>query len=231
MAQRKLKRRGKNTSKRTSIEMERDRLAIAEYELQGLSDPKIANILNARSSVPYTISSSTVARDRNINIKRLQEQTLIPTSESINRQLLRIGLIEREAWDAWQRSKQPLLEVREIQKIREWIEEADDEKIAHSKMILDTIDTLKKDQVGELRFLDILGKMIDRRAKLEGQYTERVQMQINKKEDTTVNVKMFHYVNPFMWDDPNVQVIDGEIVKNGKVMELESGESDGPRSG
>ena len=226
MTKRKLNRRGKNTSsKRTNNEVERDRLLIAQYEEQGLSNQRIADRLNARPDVVYTLSASTIARDKEKNLEYFREKALIPTTESVNRQLLRIGLIEREAWEAWERSKEPLLEVREIQKIREWIEETDDDqKIEHSKMVLEVIDTLKKDQVGELRFLEILGKMIDRRAKLEGQYTERVQMKIDKKEEIDINIKMFKGVNPFMWDDPNIQVIDGEVVKNGKIVQLEAGD-------
>lgn len=211
--------RGKNTSKRNDYALERDRALVAEYELQGKSDREIVELLNVRD-VGYTISKSTIARDRNINLERLREKALIPTEASLQLQMARIGLVEREAWEAWQRSKEPQIEKREITKLKEWIEESDEEKIKHSEMVLEVIDILTRDQVGDYRYLDLIGKMIDRRAKLEGQYTERVQMAIHKTEEIDVNIKMFGIVNPFMWDDPSVQVIDGEVVKDGKVIEL-----------
>lgn len=214
----------KNTSKRNNYELERDRALVAEYALQGLSDRVAAKRLNARPGVSYTISKSTVARDRKINLERLREVALIPTEASLNMQLARISLVERESWEAWQRSKKPQIETREIQKLREWVEETDDEKkIEHSEMVMQVIDTLTRDQVGDYRYLDLIAKMIDRRAKLEGQYTERVHMQIHKKEEVDVNIKMFHTVNPFMWDDPSIQVIDGEVVKDGKVLQIGPG--------
>lgn len=214
----------KNTSKRNNYELERDRALVAEYALQNLSDRVTADRLNARPDVSYTISKSTVARDRQINLERLREKALIPTDESLQLQIARIGLVEREAWEAWQRSKKPHIEKREVQKLREWFEESDEEKIRHTEMVLQVIDTLTTDRIGDYRYLDIIAKMIDRRAKLEGQYTERVQMQIHKKEEVDVNVKMFVGVNPFMWDDPSVQVIDGEVVKDGKVVSIGPGD-------
>lgn len=213
----------KNTSKRNNYELERDRALVAEFALQGLSDRVAAEKLNARPDVVYTISKSTVARDRQINLERLREKALIPTDESLQLQMARISLVEREAWEAWQRSKQPQIEKREIQKLREWIEEDDEEKIKQSEMVMEVIDTLTRDQIGDYRYLDLIGKMIDRRAKLEGQYTERVQMQIHKKEEVDVNVKMFVGVNPFMWDDPSIQVIEGEVIKDGKPLKLGDG--------
>ena len=216
----------KTKRKRNPYELERDRALVATLDLQNKTDLQIAETLNARPDVSYTISKSTVSRDRHINLKRLRDKALIPTNESLQLQIARIGLVEREAWEAWQRSKKPHIEKREVQKLREWFEGDEEEKVRQTEMVLQVIDTLTTDRIGDYRYLDIIAKMIDRRAKLEGQYTERVHMKIDKKEEVDVNVKMFHVVNPFMWDDPNVQVIDGEVVKDGKVIQIGPGEKE-----
>ena len=111
---------------------------------------------------------------------------------------------------------------KEIQELQELVDaDPDDADPPDAVMITKTIETLRKGQVGNDRFLKIIIDCIDREARLKGLYTERVHLQIDKTEEITY--KMYTHVSPVMWNDPSIEVIDGTIYKDGRPVTVIDG--------
>lgn len=215
---------GRANDKRAKHEIARDRALVAEYRLKGLSFPQIADELNNRP-VTYTVSTSTVRRDYDKNIEAWNEKALAPTGAEIQEQKERLRLIEIEAWAAWSRSKDPAETMREVKKLQDIMGEEDGvKKVIDQVLVTETVEKLIKGQVGDERFLRIILDCWDKRARIDGQYTTRLQVNANIREEHEVTFKMYEGVMPSMWDDPNIEVIDGQIVRNGKPYQIVNGD-------
>jgi len=91
--------RPKGKSPRTSIQIENDRVFIAEKYLQGWTQQKIADHLE----IPQQCVSDELKTIR----KRWLESSIRDFDEAKSRELARIDLLEKEAWEAWEKSKLP----------------------------------------------------------------------------------------------------------------------------
>ena len=208
--------------KRSSIEIERDRALVAEYHVKGLSLRKITDELNNRRSVSYTVSTSTVERDYHANIKRWRKVALVPTEADMQEQLLAIRQVKVEAWAAWERSKQDAEQVKEIQELEQILDK--NLKPVDAVMVTKQIETLRRGQAGQDKFLKLVIDCIDRESRLKGLYTDKVHVAVDKKEEITHTYKMFGHVSPAMWDMPGIEVIDGVIHKDGVPVQIIEGE-------
>ena len=174
-----------NSRKRLDWEISRDRATIAQLHYQGaMSDQMIANALNARDEVDYTIGKRMVCYER----KRILEEWREGQGDSdvwVDEEILRIYGVEQAAWQAWERSMKP--------KERERIKEG-----SSSKGSYEEVEKLIEGQVGDPTFLKIILECGDKRSRLRGLYVSKLQIQAQ----TEHLYKMYHIVSPTDWDSP-----------------------------
>ena len=84
-------------TKRTSVERERDLEAITGLYLRGVSQSEIAAQLG--------VTQQQVSYDLKVVQRRWAEKTVINLDAAKQKELARIDLLEREYWQAWERSK------------------------------------------------------------------------------------------------------------------------------
>ena len=89
-------------SKRTPIQIERDRRDIANLYLQGWTQHRIVDHLNAHR--PYDLSRQMISYDLGRLRKQWRESALIDIDEAKARELAKVDRLEREYWQAWGRS-------------------------------------------------------------------------------------------------------------------------------
>ena len=135
---------------RSSAQIARDRRRISDLYLQGWLQADIATEIG--------ISAPTVSRD----LKALQgdwlQSALLDFNEAKAQQLAKIDRLEREYWEAWERSKQG--QKRTTVKGRG---ESGEEKPSHQEKSV-TLD----EGTGDPRFLQGVQWCIDRRCKVLG---------------------------------------------------------------
>jgi len=208
----------RSNKKRDKHEIERDRYLVADLHAKGLNFQQITDELNNRYGISYSISPTTVRRDYEWNLKRWRKQALVPTQADIEEQLIGLRQTRAEAWAAWERSKQDSEQVREVQRLMQKVEDDPNDAV----LVTETIETLRKGQSGNDRFLKIVIDCWDREARLKGLYTDRLHVQVEKKEE--IQIKMYGHVSPQMWSDTSIEVIDGIIHKDGKPVTVVDGE-------
>lgn len=213
-----------DSTKRSKHEIARDRALVAEYRLKGLSFAKIADELNNRHGVSYTITDTTVRNDYNANIEMWNDRAMVPTEADIQAQKERLRMVEVEAWAAWERSKDPAETIKEVQKMMD-IYDKETGEVIDQVLATESVEKLIKGQVGDDKFLRIVLDCWDKRAKLDGQYVTKYQADVRVREEKEVTFKMYKGVSPMMWDDPSIEVVDGRITKNGKPLQIVDGEA------
>lgn len=211
----------RDPKKRDELAIARDRALVAEYHLKGLSLRQIADELNNRPSVPYTVSESTVQRDYQANIMAWNEQAAELTGADVQEQLLRLNFVEQEAWAAWERSKKPAEQTKEVERLRDLYDENGDPY--DQAVLLESVERISKGQVGNEKFLRLILDCWDKRSRLKGLYQDRLSIKADIREERTLNVKMFHGVTPSMWEDPSIEVIGKTIYKDGRPVEIIEG--------
>jgi hypothetical protein len=141
-------------NKRTPNQVEIDREFIGELYTQGLSHYAITNRLN--SSRPYKLSRQIVTTQIQGIIGEWRAKMLQAVDEKIADELARLNKIEREAWDAWERSK-----AEETKTTSEKSEGTNGRTLAR---------VIKAGRDGDPRFLMIVGNCVTERCKLLGLY-------------------------------------------------------------
>jgi hypothetical protein len=188
---------------RTKLEIERDRALMAELNSAGKTDQQIAEILNAREDVGYTLARRTITKDRNDVLDNYNETHQSETKKAIAKRLKQVEKAIEAAWDAYLASLEPAIstEVRDLtvtdgrsdpDKIKEYTEKESKTFTNHSAR--------------SAQFLAVYLKGVDQAAKLEGLY--RLSIDIKKEESITHHVKMYQVVSPEDWDEP--ELLEGE---------------------
>jgi len=126
------------------LEILKRRQRVAELRLQGWSQSAIADELQIRQA---TISSDLKTVERS-----WRESAIRDFDAAREQELQRIGMIERNAWDGWKRSCQPLQSATV------------DGQAADSQKAKRTV----KNQSGQARFLEVVIQCIEKRTKLLG---------------------------------------------------------------
>lgn len=192
------KARDQGTSrKRLDWEISRDRAMVAQLHYQGaMSDQMIANTLNEREDVDYTIGKRMVCYERG----RILEEWREGQGDAdvwVDEEILRIYGVEQQAWQAWERSMKP--------KERERIKEG-----SSSHGTYEEVERLIEGQVGDPIFLKLILECGEKRSRLRGLYVNKLQIEAHSEHF----VKTYHVISPGDWDQlPGAgkppQIIDG----------------------
>lgn len=141
-------------SKRTKKQLERDRAETARLYLMGLPQYKIAEQIG--------VTQQQICYD----LKRIRENwlksALVDFNEVKGRELDRIDLLEKEAWDAWRRSQ------LNAETVTQTVRGARANEEGNPKVVEETFKTVG--QVGDPRFLDKVQWCIEQRCKIFGLY-------------------------------------------------------------
>ncbi len=113
------------------------------------------------------VSQAAISKDLKTLKKAWQESALIDFDAAKQMQLARIDNLERETWNAWNRSKRD--------RVTETTGEAD--SLKHG--LITTSSRKVESYVGDQRFIDTLARLIEQRSKILGLYS-----------DTTVNIQV-----------------------------------------
>lgn len=190
--------------KRTPTQRLRDRAIISRLAGEGLNDTQITEFLNNRPNVPYTISRRMVTSDRNDLEKQWQDVGAERVDAYMTEALARIDATEEEAWNSWFASMEP---DERIQVKEELLRDADGHPIGNDMVETERIVS-RYQNAGNPSFLKIILQCNKDRTQLLG--LQRIKVDIHN--ETTVHVKTYRGWSASAWDDPNVRVIDGEIV-------------------
>lgn len=148
--------------KRTPIQREDDLRRISELYLRGWRQVDIAAEIG--------ISQGMVSQDLKLIQKRWRKQTAINLDEAKNKELARIDTLEREYWDAWERSKGERVRARQ--------------NLVANKTVRSA--TVEKEQlIGNPAFLAGVEKCIEMRCKLLGIYAPTKVDAVTKNIDWT----------------------------------------------
>lgn len=161
--------------RRKPAEVEKDRKAIEELYREGVSQAAIARQLK--------ISPATVSRDLKTIIKRWMEQTVHNLDEHKAKQLKLLDKLEREYWEAWERSK----ELTPIKlKDRDGVERTLYRPASHYS------------PMGVVGYIEKIHKVIDQRIKILGLEAPK-KVDMNVQGD--VGVKGYVSFDPSDWDE------------------------------
>lgn len=157
-AQRTWERKG---GKRTKEQRESDKSFCAELFVKGYSYKQIAEKLNERTKqngLDYTISIQQIYTDINNILASWKKERFDCIDKYMQLELKRLDKMEVELWEAWERSKEP--------KRKTQIRGGSILNTHISGGILDKREL--EDKNGDPRYLDLLLKVQERRAKLLG---------------------------------------------------------------
>ena len=209
----KTNRTSKHARKRTDLEIARDRALISELHYKGFTDHEITEHLNNRPGIPYNLSRQSITRDRKELLNQLNEEGLENTNLWLQEEIFRLTVIEKEAWDAWQSSSDPVTSKKINKVLREHFDEETNE-IIDSEMITKSIEELVTDQKREPKWLQIILDCVEKRSRLRGLY----KFQARIETDTEIRIKTYREWSPTAWDG---EVIDATPED---VKELTDGE-------
>ena len=86
--------------KRTKFEREKDLLAISSMYLQGITQAEIGQRLG--------VSQPQISYDLRVLRKRWLQSSIVNINEVKAKELARVDHLEREYWEAWEKSKSPI---------------------------------------------------------------------------------------------------------------------------
>ena len=134
--------------RRSKAELIRDRRVLADLYLQGWTQTAIAAEIG--------MSQQTVSRDLKALHKQWVEAALMDLNEAKARELAKIDRLEREYWDAWERSCQD----SETERVKQ-------RKTEDGKEVREGVK-VTKGQAGDASFLRGIQWCIERRCKILG---------------------------------------------------------------
>lgn len=199
----------KHANKRSEDQREHDRQFAIKLAVKGFTHREIADILHqetgrklSRRQVGYDIQK---VRERWLN-EQIEEYDYL-----IKEELLRLSALEEEMWEAWRASKSNITQERVEKIARQAREEAgedidDDELVS---LMVSKVVTTTTDSVGDKGFLELIFKTQQERRKLLGLYSP-ARLNIDVREEKTLNIKGYHTVSPDDWPDQGQKIIDGE---------------------
>jgi hypothetical protein len=142
-------------SKRTRLEINRDRRQTAEWYLKGWTQQQIADAISDDPERHYTLSRVQISNDLAAIRKDWQASAVRNFDEAQAQELAKVDLLELEYWQAWERSCQDAETRTRKQRL------ADEGEVKE-------ITKVTKGQAGDKRFLDGVQWCIERRCKILG---------------------------------------------------------------
>lgn len=195
----------KRGHKFTPAQRENNRTYIAEQMVKGRGASSIAKELG--------VSTSQVLYDLKIVEKRWRESSIRDFDEARALELAKIDQLEREYWEAWERSKAPKQSTS--QRTAPSSSKSGDLKV--------TAELKTEERDGDSRFLDGVFKCIERRIKLFGldapdTVTMVGQFSVGDKDDVTRRLEKYQGV----LGGGSVQVATAVVVSNHPGQPLDS---------
>jgi hypothetical protein len=169
--------------KRKPHEKGLDRSLIAQmYFKGGLTHQQIADELNARESVDYTLTRRMIGYEL-VSIRKEWEEHQEDSDFWMTEAVQRTYWVEAAAWEGWAASLKP----RERKTVK---------KGYHGDSDFEEIQDLYENQVGDKGFLKIVLDAIRERNRLRGIGAARLKI----TQDHTHTIKSYAIVNPMDWD-------------------------------
>lgn len=196
----------KHGRKRLDYEIERDRVLISEMSLKGMTDVDVCNYLNQRPGIGYQLSRQMVGYDRRRMLELLRKEHQENTDAWVTEEILRIKMVEKEAWEGWIRSVGQVETTKIVESLREVAKDQDGLPI--TDMVVEKIERFMKEQAGDKGFLELILKCSNERSRLRGLH----QLHVKVEQETTHMVKMYKGWDPSdAWGNGDkTHVIEGE---------------------
>jgi hypothetical protein len=187
-------------SRRTDEERERDRVLIARMYVRGKSIHEMMLAINALYP-ERPVSSKAISLDLNAIRDAWLRSSLLDFNEAKAKELAGIDEAEREAWNAWERSKEKHMRLEY---------EVSDDQVPFSADKIAQVQRKKKRKiieatVGDIRYLEMIERLKKMRCDILGLFeakriqvdwkTEAIQLgmgedEIDAVKERTVNVMM-----------------------------------------
>lgn len=201
-----------NRPKRTPQQREADLVTVAKLYTRGLSHQEITDYINNGRPADEQVSRPTISHDIGEILERWRSQLKGELDQFQARELAKIDMLEREYWDAWERSKRDL-ETRTIK-----AQQIDGKVIPiPSEPIM--LNFTKRD--GNAQFLAGVQQCIDNRCKILGLYAPN-------KVDVTSNGKAMTVFAGV--PDEHIDKLLTEAI-NGKSLDISAAVSSAESSG
>jgi DNA-binding CsgD family transcriptional regulator len=141
------------------MSLEARRKRVADLYLQGMAQFQIAEELG--------VSQASVSNDLTAIRAEWLALAVIDYSDGVAKELAKIDHLEEVAWEAWQRSCE---DAEQTRRRREFIREKVKGKPRGHRLVpvSSTVETTRRGQAGDPRFLDKVSWCIDQRCKLLG---------------------------------------------------------------
>lgn len=162
---------------RSTAERERDKVLIARMYIRGKSYQEMAITIGALYPNRY-ISSTSIAMDLQEIRNSWLQSTVIDFNIAKAKELARLDEAEREAWEAWERSKEKHVRIEH---------DVSDDQIAFAADKIAPIHRTRKhkvieDTIGDIKYLEMVERMIKMRCDILGLF-EAKKLQIDWKAE------------------------------------------------
>ncbi|MBD1847493.1 HTH domain-containing protein [Cyanobacteria bacterium FACHB-63] len=145
---------------RSKIQRDRDLATIAELRLKGWTQQQIADYLE--------VNQATISRDLKALEQQWKESSLRDFDAERGMQLDRLELLEREYWQAWERSQESK-QVSMREQLRNAIASEEGTTAGSGRV---RMSTRTEEKIGDPQFLSGVAKVITERSKLLGLYPD-----------------------------------------------------------
>ena len=196
--------------KRSKFERERDLSIIADLYRRAQTQQGIADHLNKLYYSDRPITQQQVGYDIKIMVGRWRKSAEQSIDERKAIELARIDLLEREYWDAWERSRRNAETVTIRRKRPASIMDSPDDATLEIEYdedgnpveeLLDEREYKITGQVGDARYLAGVQWCITKRCEILG-INAPVKLQHSGKNGGPLEVKAYVNVSPDDWDEP-----------------------------
>ena len=183
------------------VQIEHRRTQVADLYAKGWKQAAIAG--------EQGVSQATISSDLKAIRKEWMESRVRNTDEAIEEGLKCLDAVEREAWDAWQRSQEPAATTRIIQK--------NGEKRAEKTV---------RERPGDPQFLQIVLRVLEKRGKLLG-LDAAASAALERPDEQAISAK----ANALAWDfyhmlidsnSPKPEVIDDDFIERYIAEQMKS---------
>lgn len=160
------------TDHRTSEERERDKVLISRMYVRGKSQHEMLLLINAMYQ-GREISNMDIYRDLQDIRKSWLQSTLVDFNLAKARELARLDEAEREAWEAWDRSKSKHVRIEY---------DVEDNQVPFSHEKIASVHQSRKHKiieatVGDIKYLEMVERMIKMRCDILGLFqAKRLQI-------------------------------------------------------
>lgn len=155
MPKAKKKNASKFSPKRSRAQREADLLTISELWLEEWTYGEIRDELNKRHAGVYSLSRSAIQQDVAEIVKRWKKETAANVGNRVEKEKRKLDRVEKEAWKEYRASQ------------GDFIKKEASADPATGKTV-GQVKVTTEQRIGDARFLEVIARCHDRRAKLQG---------------------------------------------------------------